>query len=244
MILWILTAFLVFLGFAVHKLKWYFLISGYNTMSKEQKKNVDVKNLSRLVGYYCYFLAFLFLVLGILSWQEQTAYFIPIFILLFVSAIYVVIKSQKYNGNLFDEHGKLRKGAGKKFKIPLIISAVAFVGGGILIYFSMQPTKVELKADALEISGMYGDTYEWGEIERLALMEELPKISIRTNGSAIGSSLKGHFKFNNGDKVKLFIDKSSPPFISFVSNGQHVIFNLEEADKTEEMYEQMQERVQ
>lgn len=243
MIWWILTALFIFLGFAVHKLKWHFLISGYNTMTKEQKKNVDVKNLSRLVGYYSYFLAFLFLVLGILSWQDQTEYFTPIIILLILSSVYIVIKSQKYNGNLVDEHGKLRKGAGKQLKIPLIISAVAFVGAGIMIYFSMQPTKVEVKEDALEISGMYGDTYVWEEIEQLSLMEELPKISIRTNGSAIGSHLKGHFKFKNGEKAKLFIDKSSPPFISFVSNGQHVIFNLKTAYKTVEMYEQMEVRV-
>lgn len=230
----------MFLGFAVYKLKWYFLISGYNMMSKEEKKHVDVKSLSRLVGYYCYFLAFLFLLLGILDWQDATEYSTPVMIVMFLSAIFVFIKSQRYNRKSVDEHGKLQKGAGKKLKISLMISGISFVGAGILLYVSMQPTSIYVKQDRLEIGGLYGDTYKWEDIEQLTRMEEMPDIAIRTNGSAIGSHLKGHFKLENGDKVKLFIDKSKPPYISFVSNGRRVIFNLETAHKTEEAYERIQ----
>jgi hypothetical protein len=46
--------FFILIGLAVHVFKWYFLISGYNTMSKEKKANVDTEGLGRLMGIYSY----------------------------------------------------------------------------------------------------------------------------------------------------------------------------------------------
>ena len=89
---------------------------------------------------------------------------------------------------------------------------------------------------------MYGDSYAWSEMEQVTLLEELPKVAMRTNGSAIGSKLKGHFKFENGEKAKLFVDKSIPPFISFVSQGNTIIFNLETEQETLELYEQLRNK--
>jgi hypothetical protein len=68
--MWILVTIgviFIFLGFAVHKLKWYFLISGYNTMSKDKKKNVDTEGLGKLMGIYMYFVGSLFILIGISS---------------------------------------------------------------------------------------------------------------------------------------------------------------------------------
>ena len=45
---------LIAMGLAVHVFKWHFLISGYNTMSKEKKANVDTEGLGRLIGIYLY----------------------------------------------------------------------------------------------------------------------------------------------------------------------------------------------
>ncbi|MDW7671778.1 MAG: DUF3784 domain-containing protein [Bacillota bacterium] len=50
----LIGALFILLGIAIHKLKWYFLISGYNTMSKEKKANVDTEGLGRLMGFYLY----------------------------------------------------------------------------------------------------------------------------------------------------------------------------------------------
>ncbi|MGI6317830.1 MAG: hypothetical protein ACOX1J_03735 [Dethiobacteria bacterium] len=41
---------------------------------------------------------------------------------------------------------------------------------------------------------MYGEVYAWDSIEDVILMEELPAIVMRTNGSALGSNLKGYFR--------------------------------------------------
>ncbi|WP_157764845.1 DUF3784 domain-containing protein [Solibacillus sp. R5-41] len=243
MVWFILAGLFIFLGFAVHKLKWYFLISGFNTMSKERKANVDTKGLGRLMGLYMYFLSFLFVVMGSLQWMDKPAMSALIMIVFAIATVILIVKAQKFNGNLFDENGNWKKGASKQLKTPITILVITLIGVAILMYFSTQQSGIVASEDALEIGGMYGDVYEWAEIEQLTLIEELPEISMRTNGSAVGSHLKGHFKFKNGEKAKLFVDKNVPPFISFVVNDKKIILNLDTEDETAAFYKEMEEKV-
>ena len=174
--------------------------------------------------------------------KDYSQFIMPLLILFIILTVFVVVKSQKYNHNIFDENGKWKKGASKQLKKPTIILAITFIGVGIIMYFSLQPTGIETTEEGIEIAGMYGDSYAWSEMEQVTLLEELPKVAMRTNGSAIGSKLKGHFKFENGEKAKLFVDKSIPPFISFVSQGNTIIFNLETEQETLELYEQLRNK--
>ncbi len=59
------------------------------------------------------------------------------------------------------------------------------------MFFSSQSTKVTFLEEGIEIHGIYGDVYTWESIKAVELMEELPTIEMRTNGSALGSNLKG-----------------------------------------------------
>ncbi|MER2129114.1 DUF3784 domain-containing protein [Solibacillus sp.] len=239
-IIWILLALLfIFLGFAMTKLKWYFLISGYNTMTKEQKQNVDVEGMAKLFGLYSYALAALFIVIGIVAYLEYANLILPLVALIVVFTVIVVVKAQKYNHNLVDENGKWKKGASKNFKRPAIISIITLIGVALIFYFALQPTEVNLTDDAIEIAGMYGDTYEFAKMKQLTLLEELPEIAMRTNGSAVGSKLEGYFKFENGEKAKLFVDKKFPPFIQFTNEGKTVIFNLSTEAETRALYEKL-----
>lgn len=43
------------LGLAIHKFKCYWLISGYNTASKEEKQSVDIKSISKILANSLYF---------------------------------------------------------------------------------------------------------------------------------------------------------------------------------------------
>ena len=63
----IMSVSFVFIGLSVHVFKWYFLIAGYNTMSKEEKANVDIESVARIMGYWGYFNGVLFLIVTLLS---------------------------------------------------------------------------------------------------------------------------------------------------------------------------------
>ena len=153
MIWLILVVLFLFIGFAMQKLKWYFLISGYNTMTKEQKENVNVKALGKLLAIYSYSLAGLFALIALVDWLDYSQFIMPLLILFIILTVFVVVKSQKYNHNIFDENGKWKKGASKQLKKPTIILAITFIGVAIIMYFSLQPTGIETTEEGIEIAG-------------------------------------------------------------------------------------------
>lgn len=112
-----LTLFLM--GLAVHRFKWYFLISGYNTMKKEKKANVDVESLGKLMGMYGYLNGAVFFIAGILYGLDVKIGAVPAFGFFLISTVYFLVKAQKYDHNLYDENGKFKKSAKKELIILL-----------------------------------------------------------------------------------------------------------------------------
>ncbi len=178
----------IVIGLAVHVFKWYFLISGYNTMSKEKKAKVDTEGLGRLMGIYSYVNGGGFIMVGVLHALGLKPGMTPAIVFFSISTVYLLIKAQKYDGNIYDENGKLRKGAWKQFVLPVGIVVVALIFVAVLMFFSSQATKVTFLEEGVQIQGMYGDVYTWDSIKAVKLMEELPTIEMRTNGSALGSN--------------------------------------------------------
>ncbi|MDD2370439.1 MAG: DUF3784 domain-containing protein [Firmicutes bacterium] len=231
--------FLIFMGLSVHVFKWYFLISGYNTMSKEKKANVDTAGLGRLMGIFGYFNGGIFIIMAILQGLGLKPSMVPAIVIFVVSTVFLLIKAQKYDGNIYDKDGKLKKGAGKEFIIPAMIGVVTLVFVGVLLFFSSQSTKVTVLEEGIEIHGMYGEVYMWKSISSVELIEELPSIELRTNGSALGSNLKGHFRTTEFGSVKLFVDRDKPPFIYLETDEGITIFNLKNKEETQKLYNEI-----
>lgn len=234
-----LGIFFIGIGVAVHVFKWYFLISGYNTMPKDKKANVDTAGLGRLMGIYAYVNGGIFIAMGVLQALGLKPVHTPAIAFFVVSTIYLLVKAQKYDGNIFDKDGKLRKGAGKQLALPAAIGGIALIVVAVLLFFSSRSTEVSFLEEGIEIHGMYGGVYTWESIEAVEMMEELPTIEMRTNGSALGSNLKGHFRTRELGAVKLFVDTQKPPFIYLETDGGITIFNLDNADETQEIFEEI-----
>ena len=164
----IIGAFFIILGLAVHVGKLYFLLSGYNTMRRDKKANVDVRKIARLVGIYSYINGGLFLLMGVLDAAGMEPPMMPVFIFLMLSSVALAVMSQRYDYNLFDESGRLRKGAGKKLVIPIAIMVATMVFVGVLMFLSAQETEVSFLDEELEIHGMYG-MYTLGKEDGLRL---------------------------------------------------------------------------
>ena len=233
--MWILIGvglLLIILGLMVHKLKWYFLISGYNTMSKKKQKNVDTDGLGRFIGMYSYINGCIFIVTGILFGLGIKSIVIPASIFLVISSIYLLLKSQKFDRNLFDDDDKFKKGAWKKFIIPVVVSVIVLAAFSIPMIFSSRSVSVTVLPEGIEIHGSYGGVYQWDQIEQVELINELPSIDRRTNGSALGSKLKGHFRTSESDDIMLFVDTDHPPYLSMQTTKGMVIINLADPEAT------------
>lgn len=240
----LIAIFFIMTGIAIRVFKWYFLISGYNTMSKEKKDKVDIEGLARFMGMYLYANGIAFLAAGILQAVGFEAGVMVAWAFFGVSTIYLLIRAQKFDGNIYDENGKLREGTWKQLAIPAGIVAAILIGVLVLMFYSSQPTKVSFLEEGLQIQGMYGETYEWESIQEVRLIETLPRIEWRSNGSQIGPHLKGNFRASELGAVKLFVNVDKPPFVYLRTNNRIVIFNLEDEEETEYAYSEILSRIE
>jgi TRAP-type C4-dicarboxylate transport system permease small subunit len=232
----IIGAFFIAIGLAVHVFKWHFLIAGYNTMSKEKKANVDTEGLGRLMGVYSYVNGGVLIVMGALQAFGLKPFLTPVILIFGISTVYLLIRAQKYDGNIYDKSGKLLEGAWRQFVLPVGTVIVTLIFVAILMLFSSQETKVTFLEEGLQIHGMYGEIYNWESIETARLMEEMPTIEMRINGSALGSNLKGHFRTTELGSVKLFVNTQKSLFIYFETNDRTIIFNMKNDDETKEVF--------
>jgi hypothetical protein len=91
---------------------------------------------------------------------------------------------------------------------------------------------------------LYGDVYAWEYIQAVKLMEDLPTIEMRTNGSALGSNLKGHFRTTELGSVKLFVNTQKPPFIYLETVNGVTIFNMTNEVETQEIFREILRQLQ
>lgn len=224
---------LIVIGWGVQYKQWYFLISGYNTMSKEEQAKVDIKPLAKGIAIMSYLLGVLIVLFGIFAYFNLYDYIWPLVILIIAVAIGGAIYSLR-----FIPFGSTLK---KKSKASKIITVITIVGVAIVIYFAMQPTKFIVSEEAFEIKGMYGDEMPWDELTDLTLIEQLPEITLRTNGSAVGSKLKGHFKLKSGEQVTLFVDEEVKQFISFKWDNHQYFINEPTEAETIDLYNKIKQ---
>ncbi len=99
--IWITAVILFVLGLLVRK--YPKLIAGYNTMTAEQKKKVDIKGLSNFMCRSLCIIAVLmvlsYYVMVITSIGEKAASIVSTTLIPIIGAIYMVVKAQRYDHN-------------------------------------------------------------------------------------------------------------------------------------------------
>lgn len=117
----------------------------------------------------------------------------------------------------------------------------ALLGGGLLAalgpfleWGGAEPT-LTVTADAVELGGMYGERIDRSTIQRVELREDLPTITLRTNGYALGGTLKGWFQTREHGRVKLLLHTDQPPWLYLYRDGGLLIYGSEDPDRTRQL---------
>lgn len=244
-IVFVLMAFIfLFIGIVIKHFKCYSLIAGYNTMTEEQQSKVDIEKTGNIIGNFGYAMFFTQISASILGYfKYEILSFMISFISIMAGVIIVLIKAEKYDGNDRNPDGTIKKG--KK----IMIGAISFflVAAGIAVTAGMlsgnKAADVIIGNNYIEIKGMYGTDILIDDIKEVSLEGSIPKITAKTNGSNLGSKLKGNFKLEELGKVKLFINKDKPPFIFIKLEQGYVIINLDNKQDTENLYEKIKEKL-
>jgi hypothetical protein len=225
----IVGLFMIGIGFLVKSAP--DLIAGYNTMSQDEKKSVDIKGLSTfmrnglitiglsiLIGYYLF------------KWIGFTMIAnLMILIVTLVGVTILVIKAQKFDKNKT-----------KRTKLTYIILGLVFLFVIGIITYGFIPSKVTYLDDSIRFTGMYGLEISIGEIENVVLSDELPTIKLRTNGFSFGSIKKGFFNLDKFGKSRLLIHSDLAPYLILTKNNEEkVIINFKAKNETEKIYEKI-----
>ncbi len=116
------------LGVLIKHFKWYFLISGYNTMSKERKKQVDIEALGNFLGNYLFLIAGLQFLGAYLLYINipEASQVIPLAVVALI--IYMLVNAQKYDSGALNPDGTM------KISTKLILGTV-FILFVVLVIF-------------------------------------------------------------------------------------------------------------
>lgn len=198
-------------------------------MPDKQKENVDIEGLST-------FMKKSFIVMGLLiiagfhifNWLGLS--FIAnsiILIVIFGGVLFTLVESRKF------DHNK----STKKTKIEYwLISTIFLFIVGIMAY-GMIPTKIIIDQQNVQIKGMYGMEIPIKEISTIILKENIPTITLRTNGFSVGNIHKGYYNLIELGKCKLYLQSNKGPYIIISLNtGTRIIINFSTQNKTIEKF--------
>lgn len=219
------------LGIAIGKYKCYWLISGYNTASKEEKQKVDIENVGKNLAKMSYIVAAINFLGALAAYFLQAGISVLVCILLMLIVIfYYAWKVQKY------DHSSNAKAA----KIILAITMVFVIGINIPIFYAAnKSSEVEILKDSLKITGTYGKTIAKENIIEIKLIDNLPEIKMRTNGIGLGKIQKGNYKLEGINKGVLFLEDNNGPFIQITTKPYTIFINYKDDSKTTDLYNKL-----
>lgn len=115
--------------------------------------------------------------------------------------------------------------------IILLVIALALLG--------LKPPSVAMNNSGFKIGGLYGKLYEWDKIESVDLLNQMPRIGVRTNGMDLGSTKRGYFNLDTYGSSTLYVNQTHDAFITFKYLNRQVFVSFDDAEKANELYESM-----
>lgn len=215
----------VAIGFIVTENNAKYLLSGYNTMSEEARKKVDIKSYIPYFRKFHIVLGISFLVLGyginIIN-KNGAGIFLAVYPIL--AYIYFAITSSKFSEGL--------KRKSNKIGLFVLSGALIFVVG--LLAYGFKENKILFDSQKILLKGTYGEVLQTDQIKSIEIVNELPNITLKTNGFALGEIRKGYFKTESGDVVKLILNSAQKPYILFTkSDGKKIYYSAKEKSNEE-----------
>ena len=232
-------AFLIVMGWLCYRFP--NMINPYGNMTPERKALVDIVGLKKSLFITWAVTGALLVVSAVLSYKkifdEDTSGFVMTGLLL-ASLIPTFIAMKKYNGFGRDKSGR----AASIFSRPTkwVWVSMGLTASFVIMIFvlSDKAPKIEVSEDVISISGMYGRDIPTAEIATVELLDELPPIRQRTNGSSTYKYNKGHFLLKNGEKC-IMIVRLNAPYIEIRTTDNLFYLNGATKEETVELYGQI-----
>jgi hypothetical protein len=228
----VILLFLI-LGWAVRRKEGYWLISGFASRPKEEQEELIRNGYPERMGGLLIITAIGMLLLLPLMFTSFKYAIEVQFGFMFIFLMGGMVYLTKY------EVPKKRK---RSYIISISLFIVIIGGISALSYFSYQGYELVTKKESFEITGMYGNEWNYEDITSIELMEKFPEVTVRTNGVGLPTLSKGHFKVKGYGSSLLFIQKGSSPYIYIELKEKKIFINDKNPEKTKGWYQQLMEK--
>ena len=225
------------------------LINPYGSLPPERKELVNIEGLKKACAIILGVAGFLLVVTATLHMMkviDEDVCGVTLMVLVFAMMVPLSIAMKRYNA-----FGRDQSKSNIRFVRDVVKSAkaariawgfawVIMVIVALTLALSFRPTRITVGEETIKISGMYGREIPVSDIVSVDLLDEMPPIAMRTNGSDTGNQAKGHFRFSNGEKCMLFIHKKAP-YIQLRTTDNLYYLNYSDKEKTVELFESLKE---
>ncbi|NVK33009.1 MAG: DUF3784 domain-containing protein [Rhodobacteraceae bacterium] len=211
-----------------------YLLSGYNTMNDEQRKNVNIHDYVRFFRKFHILLGTSLVIIGS-GLQQFTPVFAGIFITTYpiLAYVYFLWKSSSfYTGSTKSTN---------KIAIFIMLGTLIFVIG--MLTYGLQESELIIDDRQIEIEGKYGEIIKFERIDSIRLVNALPVISMKTNGFGLGTIRKGHFRTKSKEQVKLIINSEQKPLLLLTKSDGKKIFYSAKSKTNQELYAELKEHL-
>lgn len=222
------------------------MINPYGNMSPERKALVDINGLKWWTAIILTVTGGLLLFTVLLSFLkiiDENTSGILLTVIGLAMIIPLFIAMRRFNGFGRDREGVLTPEQKKKkySKLTWVIVALSTVFVVVVLLLANKSQSIEVGEETISISGMYGRDIPLSEIVSVELLEELPPVAMRTNGSSTGKYNKGHFRLKNGEDCLLFI-RNQAPYIELRTTGHLYYINGDTKEETLEVLSKINEK--
>jgi hypothetical protein len=135
--------------------------------------------------------------------------------------------------------------AAKRKKSYIISSSILIVTFGfvsVLTYIGYQDFQLVQKNDTFEVTGVYSDEWRYEDVQRVELLQEMPKVEVRKNGFGMPTMSKGHFIVRGYGSSLLYIYKGNVTYLYVEVGDEQIFINAKSESETKEWYEQLVQR--
>ena len=226
-----LSVLFIGIGFLVTKENAKYLLAGYNTMSDEERKKVNLEKYIPFFRKFHIYLGISFGVLGTLIHHFLGENVSGVFLGIYPILAYIVFIWEGRNYSI----GK----STKWYKWSVFALVAVLIGVSILFYAGFKESGIVIDNQKIEIKGMYGKTILADEIAGIQLVERLPSIKYRSNGFALGMIKKGYFKTSNGEKVLLILNADQKPLILIERKAEPKLFYSSRKQSNQVIFESL-----
>jgi hypothetical protein len=229
----VLSLIFIAIGFVITPNNARYLLSGYNTMSEEERAKIDIVTYLRFFKRFHIFLgmSLLVVVLGLHFWIDEDAAGVVLVMYPLLAYLFFAVKSSR---------GMVGRKQRKTVFLPVVLMIVVIIGVTMLLRNGTEANPIELSSEELIIEGMYGERIPRKSIKTVELVDELPKITLRTNGFAMGSHKKGKFKTKEGKIVTLLINTKNKPYLKLKTEKREIYINSGDIS-ARELYQKIKE---